>query len=598
MSFQTISSSDQSDSDEMTFIKSDQERILKNSNILKQIDNESNSCLRHPNKKAKFYVQQNSDQLFCSKCALNLALQGLQIEETQEVQLEIQRKDKINQFQKDLHQALQLCDQKLMDMNDIKNNLIKQQEEQNISCEEFFNVVQNTINQLRQTYQQKFQNDYSNYQNQVQEQVENIKQLIQQLKQFSIDIFTNHDNIVKKMEMKPFDEIMQKYQKKVDEIKCQFFNSQFQLSLKQLNVDQNQILTFMNKMCYNLLIKNDRMDYNQNQKTVTSQQNFECNQSNNQKYFDIFENEEIHSPISLINQIQLQSPIRKQFNKFESINSNPVRSNANTPESWKQKLSLRRDNITPNDKISYQNSSRVLEQVSSKKVLQKQLIDKYSYQGYEKQKTTTDCERISEKSYSLLNNNLSCFQTQKILKEPERGSLQDRQLTPKQKVIPVSKSIVYSQAYNNQIKNLSNQKSQQNLIQNSIHKQQYGSVPNLKSVSHQQQHSETQYLHRQQEGHLRSKSKQIKPQSIEQESKRQFIMNIGVNSIPQTQNEDTLKDKILKELCCHPSESVYGQVLKNHQQKQQKHKSTSKENFDWTTQKNKINLQNTNKKLF
>ncbi|CAD8050084.1 unnamed protein product [Paramecium primaurelia] len=595
MSFQSISSSDLSDSDEMTFIKTDQERILKNSNILKHDNNESNSCQRHPNKKAKFYVQQNSSQLFCSKCALNLALQGLQIEETQEVYLEIQRKDKINNFQKDLHQALQQCDQKLVNLNDIKDKLIRQWEEQNMNCEEFFNVVQKTTNQLRQTYYQKFQNDYTTSQNQVQEQVDNIKQIIQQLKQFSIDIFTNHDNIVKKMEMKPFDEIMQKYQKKVDEIKCQSFNSQFQISLKQLNIDQNQILTFMNKMCYNLLIKNDSMEYNQ--KTMTSQQNFECNLSNNQNYIDIIENEEIHSPISIMNQIQLQSPIRQQFNKFDSINSNPVRSNANTPESWKQKPSLRRDNITPNDKISYQNSSRVLEQVSSKKALQKQLIDKYSYQCNEKQKTTTDYERISEKSCSILNNNLSCFQIQKFIKEAERGSLEDRELTPKQKVITASKSIMYGQNYNNQIKNHSNQKSQQNLIQNYLHKQQYGSVPNLKSVSHQQKQNDTVQLHRQQEGHLRSKSKQIKPQSIEQDSKKQFIINAGVNSVSLPQNEDTLKDKILKELCSHPSESIYGQVLKNHQQKQKNNKPTSKENFEWTSQKNRTIGQNTNKKL-
>ncbi|CAD8136548.1 unnamed protein product [Paramecium pentaurelia] len=594
MSSQSISSSDLSISDEMSSIKTDQDRMLQNSNILKHANQDNNNCLKHPNKKAKFYVQQNSNQLFCSKCALNLALQGLKIEETQEVQLEIQRKDKINNFQKDLHQALQQCDQKLVNLNDIKNNLINQWEEQNINCDEFFYVVQKTTNQLRQTYQQKLQNDYTTYQNQVQEQVENIKLLIQQLKQFSIDIFSNHDNIVKKMEMKPFDEIMQKYQKKVDEIRYQQFNSQYQLSLKQLNVDQNQILTYMNKMCYILLIKNDSMEYNQ--KTMTSQQNLEFNLSNNQQYFDMFENEEINSPISNINQIQFQSSISQQFNKFESINSNPVRSNANTPESWKQKLSLRRDNITPNDKISYQNSSRVLEQVSSKKVLQKQLIEKYSYKYNKKQKTTTDCERISEKSYSLLNNNMSCFQIQKFIKEAERGSLEDRKLTPKQKVIPVSKSIVYGQVYNNQIKNNSNQKSQQNLIQNYIHKQQYGSVPNLKSPSHIQQQSDPVYLHRQQEGHLRSKSKQIKPQSIEQESKRQFIMNVGINSIQQVQNEDTLKDKILKELCNHPSEQIYGQVLKNHQQKQKNRKATSKENFEWTSQKNRRIGQNINKK--
>ncbi|CAD8141825.1 unnamed protein product [Paramecium octaurelia] len=595
MSSQSISSSDLSDSDEMTFIKTDQERILKNSNILKNDNNESKSCQRHPNKKAKFYVQQNSCQLFCSKCALNLALQGLQIEETQEGELEMQRKDKINNFQKDLYQALQQCEQKLVNLNDTKDKLIRQWVEQNINCEEFFNVVQKTTNQLRQTYQQKFQNDYTNSQNQVQEQVENIKQLIQQLKQFSIDIFTNHDNIVKKMEMKPFDEIMLKYQKKVDEIKCQLFNNQYLLSLKQLNIDSNQILTFMNKMCYNLLIKNDTIEYNQ--KTITSQQNFECNLSHNQKYLDLNENEDIHHPISIMNNMQLQSPIRSQFNKFDTINSNPVRSNANTPESWKQKPSLRRDNITPSDKISYQNSSRVLEQVSSKKALQKQLNDKYSYQYNEKQKTTTEYERISEKSCQILNNNLSCVQIQKFLKEAERGSLEDRELSPKQKVIHASKSIMHSQNYNNQIKNHSNQKSQQNLIQNYIHKQQYGSVPNLKSVSHQQQQSDPVQLYRHQDGHLRSKSKQIKPQSIEQDGKRQFIMNAGVNSVPLLQNEDTLKDKILKELCSHPSESIYGQLLKNQQQKLKNYRPTSKENIEWTSLKNRTIGQNTNKKL-
>ena len=41
------------------------------------------------------------------------------------------------------------------------------------------------------------------------------------MKQFEIDISKNHENIVKYMEMKPFEDIMNRYQKKVSSIKEQ-----------------------------------------------------------------------------------------------------------------------------------------------------------------------------------------------------------------------------------------------------------------------------------------------------------------------------------------------------------------------------------------
>jgi hypothetical protein len=33
-------------------------------------------CEKHPNKKAKYYVNNGSSERFCSKCALNMALKG------------------------------------------------------------------------------------------------------------------------------------------------------------------------------------------------------------------------------------------------------------------------------------------------------------------------------------------------------------------------------------------------------------------------------------------------------------------------------------------------------------------------------------------
>jgi hypothetical protein len=50
-----------------------------------------------------------------------------------------------------------------------------------------------------------------------------------------MDIEKNHDNIVKSMEMKPFEEIMSKYEKKIEEISKSVVELQFDSRKSSLN---------------------------------------------------------------------------------------------------------------------------------------------------------------------------------------------------------------------------------------------------------------------------------------------------------------------------------------------------------------------------
>ena len=57
--------------------------MLRNSNIFKEEGVTCRYlCEKHPNKKAKYYANSDRNIMFCSKCALTMALQGLRIEET------------------------------------------------------------------------------------------------------------------------------------------------------------------------------------------------------------------------------------------------------------------------------------------------------------------------------------------------------------------------------------------------------------------------------------------------------------------------------------------------------------------------------------
>ncbi|CAD8062106.1 unnamed protein product [Paramecium sonneborni] len=619
-----------SDSEETSFVLTEQERILKSSNIFKQKEQSNNKCAKHPNKKAKYYVQCDKSKQFCSKCALNLALKGLKIEEKQENQHEIQRQQRIHRFQELLLQIKKQCTNKSLEFNNIEEISSKQLLEHQENCSQFFDSVIQTANQLKQTYLQKFQNDHQLLLKSIQTKNIQIKQIDAQLKQFQIDIEKNHENIVKKMDMKPFEDIMSRYEKRVLQTKEQLQECNQEFQVKPIKFEQSQILADMNKMCYNLLLLKSDDSSTSDSVQIKLENSPKIRQNTNNspvdmKVFEILEAEDIYqstysnpikdhtqSPITIHQQQQQQiqkSRTNAYSNPTSTIQNSRRESRTNTPESWQQKTFIQKNNpiITPNERDSYKHNISLGEQVNSQKCLNKQLElnEKYFVQQNEKQKTSSEFDKLNEQSNQLLINNLSQFCMQKNSKDTDRKSFEEKeQLTPKHQknmtsVGPQTFKLITNHAsqrsqyqYPQVNNNLFEQKSQKE-----FQKTNYDSLPNQKSLT--PLHQEPQSRNNQQQQHQkidfqqnrRSNSKQPKQPSFDQiEGKRQFIQ-ANINSqqyISQpsqhASNEDTLKDRILKELCSHPGESIYNQVLKlNSQQKLKNQKLISKENVEQST---------------
>ncbi|CAD8065628.1 unnamed protein product [Paramecium sonneborni] len=626
-----------SESEETSYIQTEQERILKSSNIFKQKEQCNNICAKHPNKKAKYYVQYDQSKLFCSKCALNLALKGLKIEETQEKQPEIYRQQRIHKFQDQLIEVLKQCSNKIIQFKDIEMNASKKLKEQKENCRLFFESVINIANQLKLTYLSKFETDNLSSLSQITEKINIIQKIDIQLKQFEIDITKNHENIVKNMEMKPFEDIMNKYEKKVQQIKEQlqeFNQDYFQTSIK---FEQNQILADMNKMCYNLLLKNEDCSDEQISKKIKYEnspkiQQKTANSPADMKVFELLEGEDIYqSTCSNPIKDQIQSPIKNYTqllqqqqkqkgntysNPGSTIQNSRRESNTNTPESWQFKACLERKNqqVTPNDRESFKHNISVGEQISNYQSMNNQLElnEKYQIQQNEKQKTTVEVDKLEEQKNKVLINQLYI---QKFTKDTDRKSFEDRELTPKHQknltnVIPQTFKLLANHAsqksqyeYPQVNNNLLDQKCQKE-----VSKTNYDSQPQQKSLTslHQEPLSRINNQQNQkQENHFnrRSNSKQPKQPSLDQiDGKRQFIlahMNVQQYTSQPIQNsngEDTLKDRIFKELCSHPGESVYNQVLKlNCQSKLKNQKQTSKENFEQSTT---VRMKNLNGQLY
>ncbi|CAD8151334.1 unnamed protein product [Paramecium pentaurelia] len=633
-----------SDSEETSFVLTEQERILKSSNIFKQKEQSNNKCSKHPNKKAKYYVQCDKTKQFCSKCALTLALKGLKIEETQENQHEVLRQQRINRFQELLQQIMEQCTHKSQEFSNIETISSKQLLEHQESCQQFFDSVIQTANQLKQTYLQKFQNDHHMLLNSIQSKANQIKQIDAQIKQFQIDIEKNHNNIVKKMDMKPFEDIMSRYEKRVLQTKEQLQECTQEFQAKPIKFEQSQILADMNKMCYNLLLlkSEDSSTSNNHSLQIKLENSPKIRQNTNNspvdmKVFEMLEAEDIYqstysnpikdhtqSPIRILQQQQQSSQQQIQKSKSKSNTySNPTstiqnsrrESRTNTPESWQQTNYIQKNNqlITQNERESYKHNISVGEQLNSQKCLNKQLEmnEKYYVQKNEKQKTSSEFDKNNEQSNQQLINNLNQLYMQKHNKDTDRKSFEDGlQLTPKHqknmtaagpqtfKLLTNHASQRSQYQYPQVNNNLFEQKSQKEFS-----KTNYDSLPNQKSLTplHQEPQSRNnQQLNQKIDNHQnrRSNSKQPKQPSFDQiEGKRQYII-ANINSQQYTsqpsqyvQNEDTLKDRILKELCSHPGESIYNQVLKlNSQQKQKNQKLISKENVEQsTTVRNKNN---------
>ncbi|CAD8200385.1 unnamed protein product [Paramecium octaurelia] len=520
-----------SSEEESSYNAKEQDRILKNSNIFKQKASSHLNCLKHPNKKAKYYAQNDKRTLFCSKCALNLALKGHKIEESAGAELEFQRQLRINQFQELMKQALQACNFRIIDFNNMQISQKQMLEDQKANCIRFFEQVIETAQQLKQTYIQKFQHDHLSLEQNILDCQQAVTNYEKQLQQFQIDIEKNHSNIVKKMDMKPFEDIMQRYEKRVKNIQQLLSEMKLDSSVKINQFEQSQILTFMNKMCYNILL-NDQI------KSRSNSINYN-NPSIDMKAFDVLENDDIYqstfsNTIKDSNSQNPPSPISK-LPIYKSNGSNPIstiqnsrrESNSNTPESWNH--------------THIQNCDQQLQvplQPNSHNVsLNEQPITINQQQ-----------QQPNER-----------FNVQEIVKQANDNV--QIQTSEHQKNLEISPLI--------------QQKSQSNLPQSikiyNSQRNQYDSNTNNKSQDQKQ------------------RKKQPSVDYFEQ--KRCYIINQNQQKSQLQQQEDSLKDRIFKELSGHSSESVYNQVLKINTTQQKIKKGKENTQVDWTSSlRNKQNL--------
>ncbi|CAD8153939.1 unnamed protein product [Paramecium octaurelia] len=603
-----------SESDDKSYIQNEQQRILKKSNIYKQKEQCNNSCVQHPNKKAKYYLQQDNSNLFCSKCALALALRGLKIEETQEKQPEIYRQQRIYGFQEQLSEVITQCSNKFSQLSNLMMNASKQLMEQKENCILFFETIINTSNQLKLTYLSKLETDHIDQLKQLTDKISLIQQINAQLTQFEIDIANNHENIVKNMEMKPFEDIMCRYEKKVSLIKVQIQEFNQEYLQKSFKFEHNQILDAMNKMCYTLLLKTE-----DSSEQVSQQPKLEAtpkiihkhtNSPANMKVFELLEGDDIYqSTCSNPVKDHIQSPgksttqiLQQQLNTKVDPFSNPLSTLQNskresstytkTPQSWQFKGCLDRKNlqITPNERVSVKHNINI--QCSDN---QFELNDK----SYEKQKITIEVGQEDLPNQQLISN-INQLYRQGITKQSDRDSFEDRQLTPKHQKNLTNATPQTFKLLGNHV----NQKSQYQypLVNNNVleqknqtelSKKNYDSQPQQKTLTPLHQNAQPRInnqLNHKQNSNLNRRANSKQPSIDQIEGKRQFILaNMNIQSYTSQPNqdtagEDTLKERILKELCSHPPESIYNQVLKqNCQSKQKNQKQPPKENVEQST---------------
>ncbi|CAK59947.1 unnamed protein product (macronuclear) [Paramecium tetraurelia] len=508
-----------SSEEESSYNAKEQDRILKNSNIFKQKANSHLNCLKHPNKKAKYYAQNDKRTFFCSKCALNLALKGHKIEESAGTELEFQRQMRINQFQELMKQTLLACNSKIIDLNNLQISQKQLLEDQKTNCIKFFEQVIETAQQLKLTYIQKFQHDHSNLEQNILDCQQAVTNYEKQLQQFQIDIEKNHTNIVKKMEMKPFDDIMQRYEKRVRNIQQLLSEMKLESGVKINQFDQSSILTFMNKMCYNILL-ND-----------TSQQSIK----------------------SRSNSINFNNP---------SIDMKKMTISTRAHSRTQLKIAIAKIHH-----LQYQNCRFI------------KVMDLIQFQQ----------SRIQEERATLIPQKVGIIPISKIVinnhKYHNRSivimfSLNEQPIAINQQQQPSEKFSVQEIVKLEQPKNLE--------ITPLIHQKSQTILPqSIKIYNSQRNQYDSNTINKSQDQKQRKKQ----PSVDQIEQKRFYILNQNQQKPQSQQQEDTLKDRIFKELSGHSSESVYNQVLKINTTQQKTKKGKENTQIDWTgSLRNKQNL--------
>lgn len=142
------------------------------------------------------------------------------------------RKNRISLFTHQLSNLIGVCEEKSKLLADNTNALKCAYNLQKDRCAQYFDTMITKLSQLKQQYLSKLSTTFTAQLQQSQSMLTLMKSSDAQLNQFLADIEKNVDNIVKKMEMRPFEEIMTRYETKVEE--------------HQLVIDSTNLLTPLN----------------------------------------------------------------------------------------------------------------------------------------------------------------------------------------------------------------------------------------------------------------------------------------------------------------------------------------------------------------
>ncbi|KAL4473584.1 hypothetical protein ABPG74_022448 [Tetrahymena malaccensis] len=209
-------------------------------------------CPKHPNRKAKYYVSEDSNNLFCSKCALGSALKGKKIEQA------FASEEKFRKAETDTFMENLKLTQTLLNLSDTENEKVKERvkefyEEQLKKINETFNHVESMLVEERNKVVQKVHQSMNESLKQIDDYKMKIKLFKFEASQQERDIQNHYDNIISQMENQPFTEILKNYNEKL---------SQIQDSLNSINASKIIVLIAdksdlqsVNKILENSIVK-------------------------------------------------------------------------------------------------------------------------------------------------------------------------------------------------------------------------------------------------------------------------------------------------------------------------------------------------------
>ncbi|CAD8155851.1 unnamed protein product [Paramecium octaurelia] len=182
-------------------------------------------CKAHQNKKAKYKIvgapfnksKFNLMDLVCSKCAITLISQGYKVENIESDET-LRRQEQIQQFLETISQTYQIINQN-------EQNLLQKKDDLTKFCEMQKDKVREHYTSMRIALDNKLK-EQIDYLNELQykaitlfdQKYQEIKETHNELIQMYSDIEVNLENIILKMELLPYKQIMGSYNKRVTDI--------------------------------------------------------------------------------------------------------------------------------------------------------------------------------------------------------------------------------------------------------------------------------------------------------------------------------------------------------------------------------------------